>query len=235
MKVYENLKRKDFDLVVRDVYELEGQGIALEGFVRRGIALPGDRVTIYGPDQARIPASLDGLVDLEGYLLESGREGQELRLILRELDFQDVYLGDLVTSREGQEILDNSLIEALLYEGEDNRELVNRLYHEIVMGASFLSPLGEGYPSISLIKTHSHGDHVHRSQENFMPAFTSREELEAWEEYGGQPVELLKFDDYLELIGRDDSLAGLVINPCRRKLVIEGQVLERFRRQKNKL
>lgn len=69
----------------------------------------------------------------------------------------------------------------------------------------------------------------------FFPAFTDWEELRKFSKLKEQRVVMLRFDNYAEMVLKDDRTAGMVINPLGLSLTLDRKSLENMARKKAEL
>ena len=69
----------------------------------------------------------------------------------------------------------------------------------------------------------------------FFPAFTDWEELRKFSKLKEQRVVMLRFDNYAEMVLKDDRTAGMVINPLGLSLTLDRKSLENMAKKKAEL
>lgn len=69
----------------------------------------------------------------------------------------------------------------------------------------------------------------------FFPAFTDEEELRKFSGRKTQQTAVLRFDDYVSLVRRNEKACGFVVNPLGLSLTLDRKTLENLAKQKQEL
>lgn len=117
---------------------------------------------------------------------------------------------------------------------KESHELEEEIYTEVAESARFLSvvTLKEGSTpenpkfDLPVLTTTGHGL-------LFYPVFTDMEELKKWNSDENAQVAVLTFDDYAEMVLRDNKVQGIVVNPRSTNFPIERDMIDYLRTQKS--
>lgn len=128
---------------------------------------------------------------------------------------------------------------------ENTQEHQARVLEEIAMNAKFLSVVelsqeprenGDGTATFQQEAAIRFPMLTTGTGELYYPAFTDWEELARWGRKEEKPKTfILSFDDYAALVLRNEDVAGVAINPFDENLVLDRQMLEHLRTQKELL
>ena len=86
---------KDFLMAVEDVFSIEGRGTVATGRVERGVINTGDEVEIIGLEAEPLKTTCTG-VEMFRKILDSGRAGDNVGLLLRGVKRDDIRRGQVV-------------------------------------------------------------------------------------------------------------------------------------------
>ena len=87
----------DFRLVVEDVFSIRGRGTVVTGTVASGSVAKGQAVTLTRTDGTRRGSEVTG-VEAFRKLLDRAEAGQNVGLLLRGVEREDVGRGDVITA-----------------------------------------------------------------------------------------------------------------------------------------
>lgn len=143
-----------------------------------------------------------------------------------------------------QKISNPQLVEALATLHKENTPLNQGKVLDLVLHhASFLAPVilapvpkGSNVPPQLQGKTAIQFQLITtKDGRPFFPAFTDWEELRKLSKLKEQRVVMLRFDNYAEMVLKDDRTAGMVINPLGLSLTLDRKSLENMARKKAEL
>ena len=143
-----------------------------------------------------------------------------------------------------QKISNPQLVEALATLHKENTPLNQGKVLDLVLHhASFLAPVilapvpkGSNVPPQLQGKTAIQFQLITtKDGRPFFPAFTDWEELRKFSKLKEQRVVMLRFDNYAEMVLKDDRTAGMVINPLGLSLTLDRKSLENMAKKKAEL
>lgn len=122
-----------------------------------------------------------------------------------------------------QEIITNPNYKSVLHrmQKEQTAENQSRLVQEIALRARFILPVmfsapvtadAQGHMSIPEGTTAQVALITGGDDQHYYPAFTSQDEWKKWQASANQQMAVAEFDDYVELLNKDTSVAGIVID-----------------------
>lgn len=124
---------------------------------------------------------------------------------------------------------DDFRLKMFLNEMKENRtdSITNMVIEELVMRAQFVTPIlkADDKTSIPML--------ISSDEKQFYPIFTSNDEFKEWGEVQGLTLVTLTFDDYAELVEKNEEAAGVVVNPYSDNLIIGRASVESFRTRKD--
>lgn len=117
---------------------------------------------------------------------------------------------------------------------KESPELEEEIYTEVAHSAQFLSVVTMKEDStpenpkfdLPVLTTTGHGL-------LFYPVFTDMDELKKWNSDADVQVAILTFDDYAEMVLRDQKVQGIVVNPRSTNFPIERDMIDYLRTQKS--
>lgn len=241
-----------YTLAIEDTFAIKIGGCVVVGMVDGGTICTGDKIYIISRGGKVLTTQVVGM-EIVGRSAERAPSGSNVGILLPNLEKTQLSPGDVISNVMPQQRVDvnqpvfNPRLKGLLAAARLKRtqeyikDITNLIFEEIATQAHFLSiielseePVANGDGTATFQK-----DSMMRmpmistqNEKHFYPIFTDWGEIRKWKNCPSNKTMILDFDNYAEMILKDDKIEGIAINPFGANFILDRKTIEHIKTRK---
>ena len=242
-----------YTLAIEDTFAIKTGGCVAVGMVDGGTICTGDKIYVISRGGQVLTAQVGGM-EIVGRSAERAPSGSNVGILLPNLEKTQLSPGDVVSNVMPQQRVDvnqpvfNPRLKGLLAAARLKRtqeyikDITNLIFEEIATQAHFLSvielseePVANEDGTATFRKDSMMRMPMISTQDDkhFYPVFTDWGEIRKWTNCPSNKTMILDFDNYTEMILKDDKIEGIAINPFGANFILDRKTIEHLKTRKD--
>lgn len=242
-----------YTLAIEDTFAIKTGGCVVVGMVDGGTMRTGDKVFVISRGGQVLTTQVGGM-EAARRSIEEAPSGSSVGILLPDLEKMQLNPGDVISNVAPQQRVDvnqpvfNPRLKGLLAAARVKRtqeyikDITNLIFEEIATQAHFLSiielsqePVANGDGTATFQKDSMMRMPMISTQDNkhFYPVFTDWGEIRKWINCPSNKTMILDFDNYAEMIVKDDKIEGIAINPFGANFILDRKAIEHIKTRKD--
>lgn len=242
-----------YTLVVEDVFPIHEEGYVFTGMLKGGNLALKDKLWVLKSDGTALEAAAERMEAFTQERLSrvmSAEGNTRIGIMVRKAEGQKLSPGDVVTNirpniTDVDSPVENPRLKGLLAGRYDTSldnigelirmEIAERVrFLVLVILDSMPADNGDGTAEFKQKSTMSFPYLTSQEDRNFQPVFTDWQELKRWdpENETGFHTIIMDADDISAMVGNNDVLCGIVVNPFTDNLILEQEQIAEWKKAK---